>query len=420
MADGGSGRSVGGARDPRGPRDPRADRGSATYRRALIALFCAGVATFAQMYSPQGLLPAIAREFGVSAGASSWTVGATTIGVAAGVLPWARVSDRLGRVRTMRWATGAAMLLGLAVPFAPGFETMLALRAVEGFALAGIPALAVTSLVETVRPRALGGAVGMYVAGTTLGGLVGRIFAGAVEESFGWRAGMVAVAVLAAGMTVCFIALVPATQLPREATGGVLQAILTNLSQPGVLVLIMHAFLTMGGFVAAYNALAFRLVMPPYALTLVQVSWLFLAYLAGTLTSSSVWRLTRRASPTAVMLGSLGVMGAGLALTLAAPLTVVIAGLVLFTGGFFAAHTIASGLIGRRAAGTPGASQAPPLYNLGYYAGSSLLGWAGTAAFSSSGWSGTAAMTGGAILLAAALAWSYARTQGGIARADRA
>ena len=65
--------------------DPRVDARSPVYRRALIALFCAGVATFAQMYSPQGLLPEIAREFGVSASASSWAVGATTIGVAAGV-----------------------------------------------------------------------------------------------------------------------------------------------------------------------------------------------------------------------------------------------------------------------------------------------------------------------------------------------
>ena len=401
-----------------GGEDPRADRGSPAYRRALVALFCAGLATFAQMYSPQGLLPEIARAFGVDAGASSWAVGATTIGVAVGVLPWAKVSDHWGRVRTMRWATGAAMALGLAVPFAPGFEAMLVLRGIEGFALAGIPALAVTALAETVRPRALGGAVGIYVAGTTLGGLVGRLLAGAVEAEFGWRAGMVSVAVLATAATVAFALLVPPTAPLRSASSGLLAAIRSTLTQPGVVVLIAHAFLTMGGFVAAYNALAFRLELAPYLLTLVQVSWLFLAYLAGTVASSSVWRFTVHASPTAVLLASLAVMGIGLLLTLAAPLPVIVVGLVLFTGGFFGAHTIASGLIGRRAAGTVGASQAPPMYNLGYYAGSSLLGWAGTSAFTAAGWHGTAAMIGAVILLAAALAWAYARRHGGIARAD--
>ncbi|WP_336659083.1 MFS transporter [Leucobacter sp. USHLN153] len=402
-----------------GAEDPRAARGSAAYRRALIALFCAGVATFAQMYSPQGLLPEIARSFGVDAGASSWAIGATTIGVAVGALLWARLSDRIGRVRAMRWATLAAALVGVVAPFAPGFAPMLALRAIEGFALAGIPALAVTLLAETVRPGALGGAVGSYIAGTTLGGLVGRLLAGAVEAEFGWRAGMLSVAVLAALAATAFIVLVPPVIRPAPAPPRVVAALFDAVRRPGVVVLVAHAFLTMGAFVAAFNALAFRLELPPYSLSLVQVSWLFLVYFAGTLASAVVWRFAARTSPTAVLLGSLAVVGGGLALTLSSSLIMIIAGLLLFTGGFFGAHTIASGLTGRRAAGTPGASQAPPLYNLGYYAGSSLLGWAGTAAFGVTGWSGTVTMVAVAMLLAAVLAWAYARAHGGVTRVDR-
>ena len=84
--------------------DRRAAKGSPRYRRALIALFCAGVATFAQVYAPQALLPQIAEEFRLSESASSLAIGATTIGLALGMLPWGRLSDRVGRVRAMRWA----------------------------------------------------------------------------------------------------------------------------------------------------------------------------------------------------------------------------------------------------------------------------------------------------------------------------
>ena len=38
-------------------------RGSAAYGRLLAALFCAGVATFAQLYSPQAVLPLISAGF---------------------------------------------------------------------------------------------------------------------------------------------------------------------------------------------------------------------------------------------------------------------------------------------------------------------------------------------------------------------
>jgi len=397
--------------------DPRAAAGSRRYRRALIALFCAGLATFAQMYSPQGILPDIAREFGVAAGASSWAVGATTIGVAAGVLPWARVSDRFGRVPTMRVALAAAMLVGLATPFAPGFELFIAARLLEGVALAGLPAIAVTAIAETVRPLSLGGAVGTYIAGTTIGGLFGRIIAAEVGELFGWRWGMTAVAVLAAVATLVFLLRIPPTAMPPGPSKPIPSAVLASLRTPGVMVLVAQAFLLMGGFVAAYNYLAFRLQHDPFNLTLAQTSWIFLAYLAGAAASRWIWQLTRAIPPTAVLLSSVGIMLAGITLTLLPSLPAVILGLVLFTGSFFAAHSIASGLIERRAS-PGGRSIAPPLYNLGYYAGSSLLGWFGGVAFGWGGWIGTVLMVCGSVLAAGLLAWGYARANGGIDAVD--
>ena len=54
-------------------------RGSAAYGRLLAALFCAGVATFAQLYSPQAVLPLISSDLGVGAADAAW-VGAAAAG----------------------------------------------------------------------------------------------------------------------------------------------------------------------------------------------------------------------------------------------------------------------------------------------------------------------------------------------------
>lgn len=401
---------------PVSPRDPRAEAGSPEYRRALVALFCAGLAVFAQMYSPQGILPDLAREFGVDAGTSSWAVGATTIGVAVGVLPWARASDRFGRLPAMRAAMSAALAVGLAAPLVPQFVPFVAVRFVEGIALAGLPALAVTAIAETVRPHALGSAVGTYVAGTTIGGLLGRIIAGTVADHLGWRWGMGAVAILAALATLVFLLRMPATAVPMPRGLSLPSAVLSNLRRPGVLVLIAQAFLLMGAFVAAYNYLGFRLQQEPFGLTLAQVSWIFLAYLAGAASSRWIWRLTKWRSPSAVLLGCVLLMLAGLGLTLSSSLAIVVAGLTLFTGAFFGAHTIASGLIDRRAGA--GSSAAPPLYNLGYYAGSSVLGWAGGIAFGAGGWNAVALFIACAVALTGVIAWGYAMRRGGLRGAD--
>lgn len=51
-------------------------RGSSEYRRLLAALFCAGIATFAQLYPPQGVLPQISADLGVGAASASLMVSA--------------------------------------------------------------------------------------------------------------------------------------------------------------------------------------------------------------------------------------------------------------------------------------------------------------------------------------------------------
>jgi hypothetical protein len=87
-----------------------------------------------------------------------------------------------------------------------------------------------------------------------------------------------------------------------------------------------------------------------------------------------------------VLLGSVLLALAALLLTLSTLLPLVLLGLALFTVGFFAAHTSASGMVGRRA--TTGRAQASALYLLAYYAGSSLGGWAGGLAYERRGVAG--------------------------------
>jgi len=81
-------------------------------------------------------------------------------------------------------------------------------------------------------------------------------------------------------------------------------------------------------------------------------------------------------------------MVVGMALTLTQLLAVILAGLVVFTGGFFAAHSIGAGWTGSIA--TTGRAQAASLYNLAYYLGSSVIGWAGGLVFQSLGWTALA------------------------------
>ncbi|KJL32649.1 MFS transporter [Microbacterium azadirachtae] len=379
--------------------------GSPAYRRLILGLFFAGIATFAQLYAPQAVLPLLARDLAVDPATAALSVSAATLGLAASVIGWSVVADRIGRVPAMAVGVIAATALGLLAPFAGDIGILLALRCAEGIALGAVPAVALAYLAEEVGPRHAAAAAGSYIAGTTVGGLAGRIVSGLVAEAAGWQAGVWAATGLCAVAAALFLWLAPRSQgfVPSrrraESGDGVLTRLLRLLRSPRQLALYAQAFLLMGAFVAVYNYLGFHLSAPPFALPAWLVTLLFLAYLAGTASSPWAGVLASRTGRYPVLLGSVAVMAGGAALMLSPLTIIVLVGLLLFTAGFFGAHAVASGWT-PVAAPAESRAQASSLYYFAYYAGSSLFGWALGIAFGAWGW----AWFGGIVIGMCALA----------------
>lgn len=399
--------------------------GSRDYRRLIGGLFFAGIATFAQLYSTQAVLPFIAESFTVGPSTAALSVSLTTLGLAASVIGWSVVADRVGRVRAMTVGILSATAIGLLAPLSPTLGLLLTARLLEGVALGAVPAIALAYLAEEVDAAHTATAAGSYIAGTTIGGLAGRLIAGPFGDAGDWRWGVFAVAAVCAVAALMFLRLVPAargfTPVSRSrgrAAGPTLAALLTmNLRDRRQLALYAQGFLLMGGFVAVYNYLGFRLIAPPFAIPLWVASFVFVAYLAGTITSPWAGRLASTHGRLPVLVASLAVMAGGIALTLAEELWAVVAGLLVMTAGFFAAHAVASGWAPALAP-APARAQAASLYYLGYYGGSSLFGWLLGFAFAGAGWGGVAAGVL-AMIAVAALATLWLRN-GGTARADPA
>ncbi|MET0965819.1 MAG: MFS transporter [Nakamurella sp.] len=367
-------------------------------RRLTAALFAAGIATFSELYAVQAVLPALAQEWQLTESTASLAISVATGALALSVLPWAAVADRIGRARAMTISAVIAAVAGALAPLAPSFPVLLVLRGVAGLALGAVPALAMAHLVAKAPPGRASAIGGLYVAGTTIGGLLGRVLTGTVSGWAGWRWGLATTAVIVALAVGVFIVLLP-KDAPRStvrfgAAGGPRAErpatqrgrIRLALSDRYVWVFYLQAFLLMGGFVTVYNLLAFRLLDDPYRLPASLVSLLFLTYLVGTVGSSGVGRLVARFGRRAVLAAAGYGMALGVLLTIAGSLWIILTGLVVLTFCFFVAHAIASTWAGQR---IPAArSQASALYSLAYYAGSSVLGFAGAVLFARSGWIG--------------------------------
>ncbi|MFI8302345.1 MFS transporter [Streptomyces sp. NPDC085927] len=373
-----------------GGADSRMSPGGPGFRRMSFALFLAGVATFALLYSTQALLPLISGDLGVSAGDASWTVAAATGGLAVFVLPMSALSERYGRRTVMTASLAVAVTVGLLVPFAPSLGALVALRALQGAALAGVPASATAYLAEEVRPKALVTAIGLFVAGNSVGGMSGRVITGWVAQEWGWRVAVGVIGVLAVACAVAFRLLLPAPQHFRPGSlrpRVLLDAVRGHLANPLLRRLYAIGALFMTVFGGVYTVIGYRLAEAPFSLPQGIVGSIFLVYLVGTVAASAAGRLVGRLGRRGALYAAGGTTAAGLLLSLAGSLPLILLGLVLITGGFFAGHAVASSAVGRTA--TQGRAQASALYQSAYYVGSSVGSTVGALAFHSGGWAGT-------------------------------
>ncbi|MDO0912241.1 MFS transporter [Streptomyces sp. DT2A-34] len=370
--------------------DSRMAPGGPGYRRMSFALFLAGVATFALLYSTQALLPLISGDFGVAASEASWTVAAATGGLALFVLPMSALSERFGRRTVMTASLAVAVTVGLLVPFAPNLTALVVLRAVQGAALAGLPASATAYLAEEVRPKALVTAIGLFVAGNSVGGMSGRVITGWVAQEWGWRVAIGVIGVIAVACAVAFRLLLPA---PRHFKPGSLRprvlarTVRAHLADPLLCRLYAIGALFMTIFGGVYTVIGYRLTEAPFGLPQGIIGSIFLVYLVGTVSASTAGRLVGRLGRRGALYAAGATTATGLLVSLASSLPLVLLGLVLITGGFFAGHAVASSAVSKTA--THGRAQASALYQSAYYIGSSAGSTVGAIAFHAGGWAGT-------------------------------
>lgn len=384
---------------------PAIAAGSADFKRINRAMAFGGFSTFALLYSVQPLMPLLARDFALTPAQSSLALSISTGALAISLLISSVLSERFGRKPLMAASMLSGGVLTLLAAFTSDYTQLLILRALLGFMLGGMPAVAMAYLSEEIEGTSLGLSMGMYISGSAFGGMFGRVLASVISDFWSWRA---ALGVLgAAGLYAAweFWRSLPPSKRFRQGKGGfggLVDGLRRHARDAGLPWLFALSFLLMGSFVSLYNYIGYRLLGPEFSLRQSAVGALSVLYLLGIF--SSVWagRLADRLGRRNVLWLVMSVMFAGLLLTLFGNLVAVVAGVGLYTFGFFATHSVASSWVGRRARAPQALASA--LYLFFYYLGSSVVGWVCGFMWEASGWTGVVGLLGlvlvGAMLIA--------------------
>ena len=350
-------------------------RGTPQFIRVTLALFSAGLATFALLYCVQPILPVLSSEFGVSPASSSISLSISTAMLAVGLLFTGPLSDAIGRKQVMVTALVLASCCSLLSTMMSSWHGILIMRALIGLSLSGVAAVGMTYLSEEIHPSVVAFSMGLYISGNSIGGMSGRLLTGVFTDFFGWRIALAVISGFALAAALMFWRILPASRHFRP-TSLRPKSLLINFRlhwrDRGLPLLFLEGFLLMGAFVTLFNYIGYRLMLSPWSLSQAVVGLLSVAYLTGTWSSPKAGAMTVR-------------YGRGPVL--------------LFSAGFFAAHSVASSWIGPRARRARG--QASSLYLFSYYLGSSMAGTLGGVFWHHYGWNGVGGFI--ALMLLAAL-----------------
>jgi len=382
-------------------------------RRLAVAL--AGYCAFLNLYSPQALLPVLAREFNASAGRISAVMTASSFAIALTAPFTGAVADVLGRKRVI-----ACALLALTVPMAmvataASVDDLVFWRFVQGLLLPPIFAVTVAYIGDEWPSKEIASVAGLYVSGSSLGGFSGRLIPGVLTDLVGWRYALASLAVLTLAGGIAFALLLePERRFVRsEGLLASLRQMARNLRDPRLLAFYAVGFGVLFNFLAVFTYVNFHLAAPPYRLTPSMLGAIFVTYLAGTATTPLVGRAVGRLGRRNFVLGVIAAWAAGALLLLASPLAVILIGLTLCAMCGMICQAISTSAV--TATAQVGRSSAVGLYVTSFYVGGSAGAFLPGLTWQRFGWPSAVAMALAMLALMAlivALGWGKDEARG--------
>jgi MFS family permease len=370
---------------------------TAAYRRASFALALGSFLVFCNLYMFQPMLPLMAEKFNASAIEINWLLAASTLTLALTLVPWAIGSEIIGRRNVMMLSlfllpfTGMAMLL-------TGSLLMLTLaRGVIGISIAGFAAVAVAYMAEEFSPKALMLAIGGYISANSLGGITGRLYGGFVTEYWGWEMAVIGMAVFSLLGALLVSRLLPEQQYFTPKKGQFRshnRDVIGHLKQRELWLAMIIGGINFALFVNLYTVMGFRLVAPPYSLSISLTSMIFLCYLSGTITAKLSGRWSQVYSSINGMVLGTTVSAIGMWIAAYDSLYTMLIGLLLISSGAFFTHSLAYAWVSQKA--KTAKATATALYLVHYYVGGSLGGFYLVACWQYGTWHGV--LAGGMIL----------------------
>ncbi|HEY9582268.1 MAG TPA: MFS transporter [Savagea sp.] len=336
----------------------------------VFGLGLASMFTFSAMYATQPLMPKFTEQFQVSVSLSSMTMSVMTIGLICGLVVVGVLSDRNGRSQFVKWSLLLSAIPFFIIPFLPSFSLILLLRFIQGFTMAGVPAVGLAYLNEEIHPKYQGLATALYISCNGLGGMIGRIFTGILAERYSWELAFFLIGSAGIVILILLMMTLPKSNYFTPSVVSLkkdIDGFFYHLRNPKLLMVFGLGFILQLSFTGTWTYLPFYLAEAPFSLSLDKISLIYAAYSFGIIGAPIAGYLAARYTVKRVRAIALFVLVSGVLLTLNHSLPIVVIGMCVVCGGFFTAHSLTATTVSQEATHHKGSASS--LYLISYYIG---------------------------------------------------
>ena len=340
-------------------------------RNFLIAM-CTTFVVFCTLYTPQPILPLLAKEFSISPGDAGLLMTVTLLPLGIAPVVYGYFLQAIPARSMLTVALFLLMLDQFGFYLASEFWQLIVLRSLQGLLLPAIFTALMTYCASMAQMGQVRKTMGWYIAATILGGFGGRIISGYFASAFEWHTVFVVLG---------FMLMIPIVMLRYASADAkisfdrldsrTVSRVLRNDTFRYIYFILFSLFFVFAGML---NVLPFRLQEIDESVSPFLISSLYIGYLIGIPIAIFSERITsllgddKKGLMTGLLLHT-----AGLIAYLFTDIALLYFVMFAFSAGFFFIHSTLSGLVNHLAVEHRGVVNG--LYVSIYYISGALGSW---------------------------------------------
>jgi len=316
--------------------------------KTSLTLFFVVSVIFSTIYTPQAILPTLKEVFDISMAETNLLLSGMLFVLMVATPLYAPIAKRWEKKKIMMVSIFCLFIAVDLSAFAASYELLFASRVMQGIFIPGITAIMLSYVQEIYPTEHRGLGMGIYMAATGFGAVMGRLLAGWITYAYSWREafGLFALLLLVAlfAMAIQLPTVKAETNTQKEKREK--RTLLLYLANTKVLVIVLIPMVVFFSFMAVTTFLTYHLSQAPFALNEARLGTLFLVLLLAVIASPLAGKYSDKLGRQKVLFWAIVFLLAGIFLTLSVSLVLILIGLGLVTVGMFSVQSVTPTYLG--------------------------------------------------------------------------